>query len=42
MKIKYIDRINKFYKFLELHPEAFPDPERKKFKDIFVRWPPIR
>ncbi|XP_071454234.1 NADH dehydrogenase [ubiquinone] 1 subunit C2 [Hetaerina americana] len=28
--------------YIELHPEDFPEPERKKFKDILLRWVPVR
>ncbi|XP_055587640.1 NADH dehydrogenase [ubiquinone] 1 subunit C2 [Uranotaenia lowii] len=28
--------------YIELHPEDFPTPERKKFADVFEYWQPIR
>ncbi|EAT42520.1 AAEL005946-PA [Aedes aegypti] len=28
--------------YVELHPEDFPTPERKKFADVFESWQPIR
>ncbi|XP_046388167.1 NADH dehydrogenase [ubiquinone] 1 subunit C2 [Ischnura elegans] len=28
--------------YIELHPEDFPEPERKMFKDILIPWTPIR
>ncbi|XP_055616630.1 NADH dehydrogenase [ubiquinone] 1 subunit C2 [Toxorhynchites rutilus septentrionalis] len=28
--------------YIELHPEDFPTPERKKFAEVFEYWQPIR
>ncbi|CAO1434853.1 unnamed protein product [Diamesa serratosioi] len=28
--------------YIQLHPEDFPDPERKKFSDLLIRWNPVR
>ncbi|XP_062535180.1 NADH dehydrogenase [ubiquinone] 1 subunit C2 [Armigeres subalbatus] len=28
--------------YIELHPEDFPTPERKKLADVFEYWQPIR
>ncbi|XP_049789211.1 NADH dehydrogenase [ubiquinone] 1 subunit C2 [Schistocerca nitens] len=28
--------------YVELHPEDFPTPERKKFAEVFNRWNPVR
>lgn len=28
--------------YMELHPDDFPPFERKKFKDVFMDWTPIR
>ncbi|XP_058813279.1 NADH dehydrogenase [ubiquinone] 1 subunit C2-like [Topomyia yanbarensis] len=28
--------------YIELHPEDFPTPERKRFADVFEYWQPIR
>uniref|UniRef100_A0A182N710 NADH dehydrogenase [ubiquinone] 1 subunit C2 n=1 Tax=Anopheles dirus TaxID=7168 RepID=A0A182N710_9DIPT len=28
--------------YIELHPEDFPTPERKKFADVLEYWQPIR
>ncbi|XP_053698415.1 NADH dehydrogenase [ubiquinone] 1 subunit C2 [Sabethes cyaneus] len=28
--------------YIELHPEDFPAPERKKWADVFEYWQPIR
>ncbi|GAB0094913.1 NADH dehydrogenase [Sergentomyia squamirostris] len=28
--------------YIELHPEDFPTPERKKYSEVFERWIPVR
>ncbi|KAG5673804.1 hypothetical protein PVAND_003821 [Polypedilum vanderplanki] len=28
--------------YVELHPEDFPEPERKKFGEVLLKWVPVR
>ncbi|CAG9809875.1 unnamed protein product [Chironomus riparius] len=38
----YAERDAVLRHYVELHPEDFPDPDKKKFGEILMRWNPIR
>ncbi|KAI5635641.1 NADH-ubiquinone oxidoreductase subunit b14.5b (NDUFC2) domain-containing protein [Phthorimaea operculella] len=38
----YAERDAVFRHYIELHPEDFPEPKRKKIADIFEPWVPVR
>ncbi|CRK89461.1 CLUMA_CG003202, isoform A [Clunio marinus] len=39
---RYSERDAVLKHYIELHPEDFPEPERKKFSQILEPWVPIR
>ncbi|XP_026465477.1 NADH dehydrogenase [ubiquinone] 1 subunit C2-like [Ctenocephalides felis] len=38
----YAERDAMYRHYISLHPEDFPEPERKKYGDLFLPWTPIR